>query len=85
MTEFLSNHKVIDRQSFIEFIVLLREDYLKNPESWENRNLEDFLEAIIRYTEDIQGYLDNTKQNVNADQPTWRIFADILKGSTIYE
>jgi hypothetical protein len=43
------------------------------------------LEAIGRYTNDIQGYYDNTNKNVNADQPTWQVFADIFRGSTIYE
>jgi hypothetical protein len=85
MTEDLSNFKVTDRQSFSKFIELLREDLLNNSDSWENKNLDDFLEAMSRVTEDAQGYYDNTKQNVNADQPTWQIFADIFKGSTMYE
>lgn len=85
MTEELSNFKVTDRQSFIKFIELLREDLCNNEESWENKNLADFLEAMTRYTEDIQGYYDNTKQSVNAEQPNWQTFADIFKGSTMYE
>jgi hypothetical protein len=40
---------------------------------------------MTRYTEDIQGYYDNTKQNVNADQPDWQTFADIFRGASIYE
>ncbi len=85
MTDYLSNFKVTDRQSFIKFIALLRDDLLKNPDNWENRNLDDFLEAMTRYTEDIQGYFDNTNQNVNANLPSWQTFAEIFKGSTIYE
>ena len=85
MIDRLSNFKVTDRQSFIEFIELLHQDFRKNPESWQNRNLNDFLEAISRYANDIQGYYDNTNKDVNADQPTWQVFADIFKGSKIYE
>jgi len=85
MPESLSNFKVIDRQSFIEFMGLLHQDFRKNSENWQNRTLNDFLEAIGRYTNDIQGYYDNTNKNVNADQPTWQVFADIFRGSTIYE
>jgi hypothetical protein len=77
------NFEVYDRKSFIEFLGLLRQDFEKN--NWENDNLSDFLEAMERYTNDIQGYYDNTNQNVNADEPSWRTFADILKGSTMYE
>ena len=65
MNESLSNFIVNDRQSFIEFIDLLREDLVKNPETWENKNLGDFLEALATYTQDIQGYYDNTRQKIN--------------------
>jgi hypothetical protein len=85
MNDTLNNFKVTDRQSFIKFLDLLRKDFLDNPDEWENKNLDDFLEAMTRYTEDIQGYYDNTKQNVNADQPDWQTFADIFRGASIYE
>ena len=85
MTDTISNFKVIDRQSFIKFIDLLREDYLSNPESWENKKLDTFLESLSSYANDIQGYYNNTKQNINADEPNWLTFADIFKGATLYE
>ena len=85
MTDTVSNFNVTDRQTFIEFIDLLRQDLIDNPETWENRRLEDFLEALSSYAEDIQGYYDNTKQNVNADEANWQMFADIFKGASIYE
>ena len=47
--------------------------------------MNDFLEALSSYANDIQGYYDNTKQNVNADEPNWQTFADIFKGATLYE
>ena len=53
MNDHLSNFKVIDRQTFIEFIHLLRQDFVDNPESWENKNINDFLQAFSSYTEDI--------------------------------
>ena len=81
----LSNFKVTDRQSFAKFIDLLRQDLIDNPESWENNKLDNFLGAICSYATDIQGVYDNTKQNVNADEPNWQTFADILMGATIYE
>jgi hypothetical protein len=84
MTDTVSNFKVTDRQSFIEFIDLLRKDFVDNPESWGNKRLDDFLEALSSYANDIQGYYDNTKQNVNADEPNWQTFADIFKrGDTL--
>ena len=85
MDDTLNNFKVTDRQTFIKFLDLLRQDYLTNPESWGKKTLPDFLDALSSYAEDIQGYYDNMKQEVNADQPNWQTFADIFKGATIYE
>ncbi len=73
------------RKDFIEAVDNLRTDYNKNPEILENKTIDGFLEAIARYTDDIQGYYDNTGQNVDANKPDWKIFIDILKGASIYE
>ncbi len=85
MNDTLNDFKVTDRQTFIKFLDLLRKDFLYNSENWENKSLPDFLEALSAYTKDIQGYYDNMKQDVNADQPNWQTFADIFKGAIIYE
>ncbi|MDT3403018.1 DUF7660 family protein [Mucilaginibacter terrae] len=77
---------VTDRASFILFINTLEEEVSSiNPSEHPNPTMADFIEAIGRYTEDIQGYYDNTGQSINADVSTWRVFADILKGATMYE
>jgi hypothetical protein len=85
MNDQLSNFKVTDRQSFISFLDLLRQDFLQNPDNWENKTLDTFLEALGAYANDIQGYYGNTGQEVNADEPSWQTFADIFKGATMYE
>ena len=77
------NFEVTDRESFIKLVELLKTDLLKN--KWENNNLADYLDAISAYSEDIQGYYDNTGQKVNADNPSWKVFADILIGASMYE
>ncbi len=81
--------KVTDRKSFITFLDLLYEDYSNNQHEWENKTLADFLEAMTRYARDIQGVYDNNQKSIgrhiNADIASWRVFADILKGSIIYE
>lgn len=56
MNEKLYNFKVTGRKTFIKFLVLLRKDFLDNPENWENKKLLDFLEALSAYSEDLQGY-----------------------------
>lgn len=77
--------EVTNRQSFVEFLDLLLKDYHENSKEWENRTLTDFLEAMSRYAEDIQGYYDNMNLKVNADKADWSTFADIFKGAVIYE
>ena len=73
------------RIEFIEFLKEFRTDLKENKSNWENRTLEDFLEAMEAYTEDVQGFYDNMKMNVDADKPTWVIFKTILKGASTYE
>lgn len=77
--------EVTNKQSFIKFLELLHQDFLHNPTEWENSTLDNFLQAMASYTEDVQGFYDNTDQNINADTPSWKVFADILKGAKIYE
>lgn len=85
MNETLNDFKVTDRQTFITFLNLLHKDFMDNPESWENKTLPDFLNALRSYTEDIQGYYNNMNINVQADEANWSTFADIFKGAKIYE
>lgn len=76
---------VIDRNSFSKFASELLADYKMNGENWENNSLESFIEGIASYAEDIDGYYSNMKFDTSADTPTWRIFAQILKGAAVYE
>jgi hypothetical protein len=76
---------VTDRQSFIQFLEAFHQDLLTNGSDWENASLYRFLEAMVAYAKDIQGYYNNTAQKINADQPSWKVFADILRGARVYE
>lgn len=73
------------RIQFIAFLKDFRTDLEENKSEWENKTLEDFLEAMQAYTEDVQGFYDNMKMEINADEPTWENFKVILKGAAIYE
>ncbi len=50
---------ITDKAEFERFLWLLLQDYKDNVESWENANLKDFIEAILAYTEDLEGYYKN--------------------------
>lgn len=75
----------MNKSEFIQFIENLRTDFVENKEQWENKTIEDYLEAISRYTEDIDGYYKNTNHDIDLEKIDWKVFADILKGSSIYE
>ncbi len=73
------------RLEFIEFLKEFREDLKNNKSKWENKTLEDFLEAMESYAEDVQGFYDNMKMDIDANVPTWENFMTIMKGASIYE
>lgn len=77
--------KVTDRKSFIEFLEAFLQDYKSHGDAWENNTMETFLEAMAAYAADVQGYYNNMEPGINADIPTWKVFADILRGAAIYE
>lgn len=81
MNESLHDILVTDRDSFIRFLGLLIEDLRNNRKGWPNDTLEHYLQAVASYTGHIQTYYDNTNQDVDADVPSWKVFADILKGA----
>lgn len=81
----LATESVSSRKEFVQFLNNLQTDYQQHSRAWENQNLSDFLEALSRYAEDIEGYYFNLSQNggerVNADSASWRVFADMLAWS----
>lgn len=76
--------KVSDKDQFINFINLLLKDYKTNPSSWENKNIENFLEGINSWIEDMEGYYENNKlpipQNVD-----WNFIANLFYAGKLYE
>ena len=68
---------------FLEFMSLLIADLRTNPQDWENRDLESYLNAIMNWTEDMDGYYQNNNlpTPLNVD---WRILANILLAATMY-
>jgi hypothetical protein len=81
-------HKMIDeirsKEDFIKFLSALRKDLATNNDDWENPTLERYLEAMEAWIGSMDGYYMNTNQPI-PEQPTWKMFADILYASKIYE
>ena len=75
------------REDFVFFLGNLISDFKDNKESWENKTLADFLEALESWAEDMDGYYKNMglENNINLEAVNWRVFADLLMAAKIYE
>lgn len=80
----LQVQKIQTKKDFINFLRDLKKDYLKNSSSWENKDIETFLEAMASWVEDMDGFYINQGLPV-PEKPDWKVFADILMGGKIYE
>lgn len=80
-------HNAVDRNENVAFIeVDINGDEInKETASHLTSHLSDFLESMIAYAEDIQGYYDNMKMNIDADEASWENFSKILEGARVYE
>ncbi|MFW9928718.1 MAG: hypothetical protein ACFFD1_04955 [Candidatus Thorarchaeota archaeon] len=76
--------KIQTRQDFIYFLRDLKKDYSENFPSWENRDIEAFLEAMASWVEDMDGFYVNKGLPV-PEKPDWKVLADILMGGKLYE
>lgn len=75
---------VNSRDDFVSFVRDLLRDFEERPESWENRDLETFLDAAAAWTDDMDGYYRNAGEQT-PEQPDWRTFARILMAARLYE
>jgi hypothetical protein len=62
------------KEDFINFIDAFIDDFQKNKSEWENTDIESFFSAMQRYCSD---------KKIN--EVSWKVFADILLGASIYE
>jgi hypothetical protein len=76
---------VNSRSDLVCFIYALLTNLEKHPEDFENRDLRDYLGALARFLNDAHGYYHNLELNVNADVPSWRLFADCLRAARVYD
>ncbi|GAA4321033.1 DUF7660 family protein [Flaviaesturariibacter amylovorans] len=77
-------NKIGNKNDFLKFVELLITDLRKNPSEWENKTLESYLEAIINWTEDMEGYYQNNDIPL-PENISWKVFANILIAAKVYE
>ena len=75
---------IYTKDEFIDFMKFLIKDKEVNPEEWENGSVSEYLEAIVSWTEDMDGYY----RNMNLEVPKnidWRFIATLFYVGKIYE
>ena len=74
----MSVYKFVDEiensKDFEKFLNLLYEEYTKNGDTWENNNLESYLEALL-----------GSNFRLENEVPTWKKFATMLVVAIVYE
>ena len=70
---------------FAEFVELLFQNYRNHPDEWENDSLGAFLQGLVGFVRDMEGYYQNFGIEVDLDRPGWREFADVLLAARVYE
>jgi hypothetical protein len=71
-------------EDFLAFLEDFHKDLRDNPETWENTNLLDFLEALSAFAHDMDGFYLNRGLPV-PKSPQWNTFAYMLVAATMYE
>lgn len=80
MTERITN-----RTEFIHFCEDLIRNLRTTPDEWSNSTLEDYLAALTAFLRSADGYYGNMSIDVDANKPSWRLFADMLLAARVYE
>jgi hypothetical protein len=76
--------QVNSRERLARFIVALHADLVADPQSWQNVNLESFLEAMSGWVEDMEGYYRNAGEPFDGTL-SWSMVAQILLAAKSYE
>jgi hypothetical protein len=76
---------VASRDDFVRFLQELIANLRNHPEEWENTTLDQYLDAVYGAAMDIDGYYKNFGINLDANVPSWRVFAEILLTARVYE
>ena len=75
---------VDSREDAVGVVVAMLNDLRKNADAWQNAALDTFLEGLAASLEDLdQVYAD--RGELLPDQPSWRLFAELLVAASAHE
>lgn len=73
------------RAELIQFIADLVRDHDSDGESWKNRDISSYLEAMAAWLEDCDGYYKSVGPSRDVDVAHWQLFADAVAAARVYE
>lgn len=74
----------LSREELAVFLFELADSIDKEPDRWENANLDEFLRAWAAWVEDMDGYFLNRGESVPST-PSWQLIAQMLLAARVYE
>ena len=76
---------ITTRQEFAIFVKMLYKDLMEDESNWDNIALSQYLESMSAYAEVMHVNYMHRKIEENADEATWKRFAQILLAATVYD
>lgn len=85
----ISTNSIKTKDDFVQFLYQLSSSFEDGAQDWTNKTLQEFLEALASWSEDMDGYYDNmglsTQVDLSGETVVWRVFADLLMAARVYE
>ena len=78
-------YEMNSRSDLVQYIYALQDDVKEHPQNWGNSDLHTYLGALARCLNDAHHYYRNEKLDVDADVPSWLLFADCLVAAGEYD
>ena len=68
-----------------DFKSLLENLLKQDAKDWENEMTSSYLEAMLAWLSDADGFYKNIGEDINLKEPTWQLFADMVQAALVYE
>jgi hypothetical protein len=81
----MDGNSVQSRQQLIDHLFFLMDDFDGAGNHWQNQDLYTFLQAMAAWLNDCDGFYRTSGKSIDADQPSWQVFADMLSAAAIWE
>lgn len=83
LVEFAETIK--SKEDFVKFMSFYLEDFSKNREEWDNADLASYLAGLTGFVTNMDGYYKNKGLQVDTDNPSWRMLAEVLLAACVFE